>query len=110
MIRRIQSTPMTVEELKTKLEDEDNDFCLHMYQRKAVYQALTQPLSLIQVYAYYTCIHTSMRSTLHDESAISLFCTTLGVTDAQSHTCYAVIANNICATTAKLPLITEPIK
>ena len=55
--------PLTVEELKTKLDDGDNnDFCLHTYQRMAVYQALTQPLSLIQV--YHTCMQSYMYVTV----------------------------------------------
>ena len=44
------SRPMTVGELKKRLEKEDaTEFCLHKFQRKAVNKALAQPLSLIQV-------------------------------------------------------------
>ena len=44
---------MTVGELRKKLAEGDKDFCLHEHQRRAVNQALSQALSLIQVSYYY---------------------------------------------------------
>lgn len=41
---------LTVEELKKVLESETENLCLHKFQRLAVTQALTQPLTIIQVF------------------------------------------------------------
>ena len=45
---------LTVEDLRVVLEEEEEEkLCLYKHQRRAVRQALTQPLSVIQVYNNY---------------------------------------------------------
>ena len=70
-------TEITVGELREKLKDTEqhSKFCLHKFQRLAVEKALSQALSLIQVYhatlyncAIYCLMHTYYRGHRVQES------------------------------------------